>query len=431
MGALRKRLPVLYSDQLFRETKSMSIRKTVFAAPLALAIFGLVAGCGKQSQPAPVASQPAAAPIPQIGGQPVVKLTRTATSNGAQPEFLSVTVLPGRGMNVFQVTANVPGKGEIPVLASPTLEEAAAKLTGGAADPFGNASYSFGGAFLVPYPNRIIGPLSADGKTITTKWHGKTITLPANNHNTDDPTKNKHAMHGLILASQTEDVQTQSAGDGQTVTGVIHAGDFGGHWLSQTDLTFTIALTGSAVDCTIVAKNVGKEDEPMAIGWHPYFSVPSADRKQALLHVPGTQVAAINNYQDVFPTGDLQGVKGTKYDFTAPAGKALDDIFLDDNWSKLQRTNGAVDVTFADPASNYGVHILGLSPEIRTVQVYAPPTKQFAAIEEQFNFADPFGKEWGSMNTGMVTLAPGKSVEWHVRLALFQPNSQGGAQPNK
>jgi hypothetical protein len=114
-------------------------------------------------------------------------------------------------------------------------------------------------------------------------------------------------------------------------------------------------------------------------------------------------------------------VKGTKYDFTAPRGKALDDIFLDDNWSTLQRTDGAVDVTLADPASNYGVHILGLSPEIRTVQVYAPPTKQFTAIEEQFNFGDPFGKEWGSTNTGMVTLDPGKSVEWHVRLTLFQP----------
>ena len=120
-------------------------------------------------------------------------------------------------------------------------------------------------------------------------------------------------------------------------------------------------------------------------------------------------------------------VKGTKYDFTAPQGKALDDIYLDDNWSKLERTKGAVDVTLADPAGSYGVHVLGLSPEIRTVQVYAPTTppagnpRAFAAIEEQFNFADPFGKEWGKMNTGMVTLEPGKSVEWHLRLALFQP----------
>jgi aldose 1-epimerase len=417
MGALQK----AFTNPVFSETNSMSIRKTLVAAPLALAIFAALSGCSHQAQPAPEA-QPAQPPIPQIGGEPVVKLTRPATSNGQQMEFLSATVFPGRGMNVFQITANVPGKGEIPVLASPTIEEAATKLSGGPDDQNGNASFSFGGAFLVPYPNRIIGPVSSDGTTITTKWHGKTITLPANWHNSNDPTKDKHAMHGLILASQTQDVQTQSIPDGQTLTGVIHAGDFGGHWLSQTDLTFAITLTGPAVDATITAKNVGKDDEPMAIGWHPYFAVPSNDRKQALLHVPGQQVAAINNYGDVFPTGDLQPVKGTKYDFSAAQGKALDDIYLDDNWSKLQRTNGAVDVTFADPASNYGVHILGLSPELRTIQVYAPPTKQFAAIEEQFNFADPFGKEWGNMNTGMVTLHPGQSVEWHVRLALFQPN---------
>jgi galactose mutarotase-like enzyme len=393
-----------------------------FAAAAVVATFALFAGCSRQSQPAPEAQPAQPAGPPQIGGEPVVKLTRPATSNGQQPEFLSVTVLPGRGMNVFQITANVPGKGEIPILAAPTLEEAAAKLNGGPDVQNGNASFSFGGAFLVPYPNRIIGPLSPDGATITTKWHGKTITLPANWHNSADPTKDKHAMHGLILASQAQDVQTQSIADGQTLTGVIHAADFGGHWLSQTDLSFVISLTGSAVDATIVAKNIGKEEEPMAIGWHPYFAIPSGDRKQALLHVPAQQVAAINNYDDVFPTGDLQPVKGTKYDFTTPKGKPLDDIYLDDNWSKLQRTKGNVDVTLADPASNYGVHILGVSPEIRTIQVYAPPTKQFAAIEEQFNFADPFGKEWGSMNTGMVTLKPGSSVEWHVRLALFQPN---------
>ncbi len=399
----------------------MSHPGKLLVAPLALTLVAFLPGC-KQSEPAPQATtQPAQAPVPQIGGEPVVKITRPATGNGQGMEFLSATVLPGRGMNVFQITANVPGKGEIPILASPTLEEAASALNGGPADQNGNASFSFGGAFLVPYPNRIVGPLTPDGKSVIAKWHGKTITLPANWHNSADPSKDKHAMHGLILASQAQDVTTANIPDGQSLTGIIHAADFGGHWLSQTDLSFVIALTGSAVDCTIVAKNVGKDPEPMAIGWHPWFAVPSGDRKQALLHVPATKVAEINNYQDVFPTGDLMSVKGTKYDFTAPKGKALDDIMLDDNWSTLQRTDGAVDVTLADPASNYGIHILGLSPEIRTVQVYAPPTRQLTAIEEQFNFGDPFGKEWGSTNTGMVTLDPGKSVAWHVRLTLFQP----------
>ncbi|HEX4005079.1 MAG TPA: aldose 1-epimerase [Acidobacteriaceae bacterium] len=399
---------------------STRISLVAVAAAAGLALMG---GCNKQPEPAAQPAQPAQAATPEIGGQPVVKLTRTATSNGQQPEFLSLTAMPGRGMNVYEITANVPGKGEIPVLFAPTLEEVAGSMNGGPADNNGNASFACCGAFLVPYPNRILGKLSADGSTITTEWHGKTITLPANWHNSADPTKDKHAMHGLILASQTQDVQTQSIADGQSVTGVIHAGNFGGHWPSQTDLTFTLTLTGKAVDATIVAKNVGTEDEPMAIGWHPYFAIPSGQHAQALLHVPGEQLATVNNYDDVFPTGKLIPVKGTKYDFTAPKGKPLDDTYLDDNWSKLQRTDGAVAVTFADPASNYGIKVLGLSPEIKTIQVYSPPTKPFAAIEEQFNFGDPFGKEWHGMYTGMVTLKPGKSVEWHVRLELYQPNS--------
>ena len=39
---------------------------------------------------------------------------------------------------------------------------------------------------------------------------------------------------------------------------------------------------------------------------------------------PGQQMALVNNYDDVFPTGKLKPVKGTKYDFNAADGKALD-----------------------------------------------------------------------------------------------------------
>jgi galactose mutarotase-like enzyme len=380
-----------------------------------------VAGCKQAPPPTETAQQPTAAAVPQqIGGEDVIHLERKATSNGQKPEFLTATILPGRGMNLFQLTANVPGKGTVDVLASPSLADAAAKLTDTGDDLYGNASFTFGGAFLVPYPNRIRGKLSADGKSITTEWHGKTLTLAAN-WKGKNPGAEPHAMHGLILESKTDDVKTETTADGQTVSGTIHAGDFGGHWLSKTDLAFTIALAGDLVDATITAKNVGDQPEPMAIGWHPYFNIPSGDRKQARLHVPGEQTAQVNNYDDVFPTGKLIPVKGTKYDFTAPDGVALDDMFLDDNWSKLKRTDGAVDVELTDPASNYGVKVLGMSPEIKTVQVYAPPAKEFTAIEEQFNFGDPWGKEWHGMDTGMVTLKPGQAVTWHVRLQLFTP----------
>ena len=97
--------------------------------------------------------------------EPAITLTRLKTGDGSKPEFLSAVVLPGRGMNLFQITAYVPDKGEIPLLHSPSLEEAAGIL-GGPDDPYGTKAFTFGGAFLVPFANRIIGPLHSAALTL-------------------------------------------------------------------------------------------------------------------------------------------------------------------------------------------------------------------------------------------------------------------------
>src|ERR1700689_4726557 len=296
---------------------------TILAASVLFA-----AGCRQQpATPSEPAAQPTAPAAVQIGGENVVTLTRKATAGGSKPEFLSVTLLPGRGMNMFRVTAAIPGKGEIPLMHSPSLADAAKVLSGTGGDQSGNGSFGLGGAFLIPYPNRILGEPSSDGKSIITQWRGHTLALPAN-FPSKRPGGPVVAIHGLITQAKVEDLQTQTPADGQTVTGVIHAGNFGGHWLSDTDLTLNISLTGDAVDATITAKNVGKELEPMSIGWHPYFAIPSGHRAQARVHIPATTIAVVNNYGDVFPTGELQPVKGTEYDYNAPDGVALDDHFL-------------------------------------------------------------------------------------------------------
>ena len=354
----------------------------------------------------------------EIGSEKVVTLSRTAVSK-TRPEFTSITLAPGRGMEIIQITANFPGKGNVNVLASPDLD-GAKKMLDVDDDAFGNLSYRLGAAFLAPYPNRIRGPLSADGKTITTAWQGHTLTLPANNIGML-PTAERHAMHGLILKAQVSDVKVSKIPGGEQVIGVLHAGDFGGHWLSKTDLVITITLSAEAAEASIVARNVGSVAEPMALAWHPYFNLPSGDRAQARIRIPGALSAGIDNYDNVFPTGSLTPVAGTRYDLNAPGGVALGTNYFDDNWSRLQWKNGAVTVEVVDPAAHYGVKIEGLSPEISSIQMYAPPDKSFAAIEHQYNLADPFGKEWGSTGTGMVTLEPGQSTKWHVRLKVFVP----------
>ncbi|HEY2470322.1 MAG TPA: aldose 1-epimerase [Terracidiphilus sp.] len=352
----------------------------------------------------------------EIGGQKVVTISR-AVSSTTHPEFTSVTVMPGRGMELLQITANFPGRGNVDVLASPDLA-GAKKMLDLDDDANGDLGYRLGSAFLVPYPNRIRGKLSADGKTLTTEWEGHTLTLPANNIGTQ-PTAERHAMHGLILKAKTENVSVKTIPGGKAITGVIHAGDFGGHWLSKTDLDITISLTAESIDAVVVAHNVGHEAEPIAIGWHPYFNFPSGDRTQARLQVPASMLTKVDNYDNVFPTGKMEPVSG-QYDLRQ--GQALGKNFYDDNWSHLDWKNGIVTVNITDPAAHYGVRIEGMTPLIKTIQAYAPPAKNFVAVEDQYNFADPFNKQiWGNMDTGMVTLKPGQSTKWHVRLKVFEP----------
>jgi aldose 1-epimerase len=356
-----------------------------------------------------------------IGGEPVVTLTRPRAADQSKPQFLEAVVLPGMGMNLLQLKAYWPGKGEIQVLTTMDLPDAK-KFLETDNDEFGNNAFKLGAAMLLPYPNRIRGKLSADGKTITTMIAGHKLLLPANWKGTN-PGAEVHAMHGLILSAKFQDLKQHNAAEESTVSGTLHAGNFGGHWLSDTDVNIGMTLKNNSLDVYIVAKNVGKEEDPMAIGFHPYFEFPSGDRKQARLHVPADMRALVNNYDDVFPTGKIVPVKGTPQDFTAPEGAPLGNLFLDDCFTDLQRDpDGSATTEVTDPAARYGLRIRALSPHIKAVQIYAPPDKNFVAVEPQFNLADPYNKRiWRNTDTGIVLLEPGKSTSWHVRVELFTP----------
>src|SRR6185312_6319250 len=89
---------------------------------LPIAIMSSILGCKSHpvvTPPSPTAV--ASAHLPLVGGQKAIELRRLQSGTGAKPEFLSVTLLPGRGMNLFQITAYLPGRGEVPLLTSPPL----------------------------------------------------------------------------------------------------------------------------------------------------------------------------------------------------------------------------------------------------------------------------------------------------------------------
>src|ERR1700730_2289888 len=84
-----------------------------------------------ETQPqAEKAAQPAQDQRMSIGGEPAITLQRPRSQGSDTPQFLSVQVLPGRAMNLFQIVAYFPGLGKINLISSPSLQEAKKVLDG-------------------------------------------------------------------------------------------------------------------------------------------------------------------------------------------------------------------------------------------------------------------------------------------------------------
>jgi len=360
----------------------------------------------------------------QFGGRPAVSLERQLDQPPAEPVFSRVEILPGRGFNIYQVRAVLPGRGEVNLLASPPLDEALTFLNGGPEDFYGTRSFTVGGAILVPFANRIRGKLRQAERMIETSIAGRTVVLPAN-WSGRQPGAEPHAIHGLILDVPLEPVKLEARngpGGYASVRGRLDAGDFRGHWISRTVLEFSAKLSEAAFEFSVTAANAGSEPTPIGIGWHPYFEFPGGNREVARIRIPARQRAAVNNYDDVFPTGARLTVKATPYDFSGPDGAPLGDLFLDDCFVDLIKNDrGETVAEIRDPGANYGLRIISPSPHVRAIQVYAPVHRNVVAIEPQFNWADPFSPIWKGRDTGMVTLKPGESVSYQVRLELFRP----------
>lgn len=350
----------------------------------------------------------------------VVTLRTPAEAEGLR--FVSAQLLPHRSMMIYQIRAWLPGRGEIDVLAAPPLEEGLERLDGGPADFMGNASFSMGAAFLAPFVNRIRGRHDPVRREIHTTIAGKAVVLPANGGG-KAPGTEQYAIHGLILDKAASGVERSERDGSEVVRGRLGAGDFGGRWPSSTDLDFEVRLGAERFEARMTASNAGAEPLPIGLGWHPYFNIPSGDRGQARMRLPAAARLPVNDYDEVLPTGEVRPVAGTSYDFRGPDGRALGDMYLDDCFVDLEKSEAGETVCeVIDPAAQYGLRIVSTSPQVSALQTFAPLDRPFLVIEPQFSWADPYGQEWDEgVDTGMLLLEPGQSVDYLVRLELFRP----------
>src|SRR5690606_7693544 len=130
--------------------------------------------------------------------------------------------------------------------------------------------------------------LGGQGATLPANWSGKA------------PGASPYAMHGLMLDVPFSEFQRL---DANRVEARWLAGDFGGRWPSQAEVSVAWTLTARTLGLEVRVDNVGVELLPLGIGWHPYFRLPSGDRRQARLRIPARARLEVGDYDQVLPTG--------------------------------------------------------------------------------------------------------------------------------
>jgi galactose mutarotase-like enzyme len=362
-------------------------------------------------------SAPASTPLPQPGGQDPIILKRDQQTGSMIPEFLSATMLPGRGMNILQITAYLPGKGEVSLLQAPSLAEAAKAMTGTESDANGEESLALGSAIEVPWAGRIAGASLPGGASILANWQGRGLALPANS----PMATLRSSIGGLLLRRAASSSSTPETLDGGLAEATFSPGSFNGHWPSQTEVKTSFELRPQLVEITVTARNIGNEPEPVGIGWRPKFAIPAGTRAETLLRIPSTIRTEMSG-QTGLPTGKLLPVAGTPYDFSAPGGAPLKSLALNDTFVHLKSDalNADPEVELRYPGAGYGIRLTALTPTIKAIHVDAPAGESMISITPQSNYDDPFGREWNPKeDTGLTVLQPGQSMEWKVRLQLF------------
>jgi aldose 1-epimerase len=365
---------------------------------------------GEQQGPPPAGPRP--------GGMDPIFLKRNETAGSNSPEFRSITILPGLGMQLLQITAFLPSKGEIDLMAAPTVKE----LADGPA-PTRSGPNDRWGAIEAPWSGLLTGVLSPLGTSFRTTWRGRQIEAPT------DVAGHGSADGGLMPLLAPDTVQTSPDGTPTAVSATFKGTDFDDHWASRNDVTVDVKMGATTIDLTVTAKNVGDSPEPMGLGWHPRFVIPSGNRDAAEIHLPIGEVLEIADKAKGIPSGKMASAGpafGRFQAHPAPIGAEAFDAALVHLKPGMMDSGSAAELR--DPASEFGLRMTAVSSSIRELRVTTPSGADYVSLGMQTNYDDPLGKEWtGSETPSIDALLPGQAVEWKIRLEIFPISSHSGS----
>src|SRR5262249_38317430 len=143
----------------------------------------------------------------------------------SRPVIDRVIVLPGMGFSILQITAYVPGRGEVELLKAPGVAEAERIYREAPADR--NRTTNFGAGVFAPYGGTDGRTPAAEGRTVSVTVAGKPLDLPVN---VGDGAEPRFAIHGFLHTRRAVVTRLQGDDRGASVDATLDAGNFDVGW---------------------------------------------------------------------------------------------------------------------------------------------------------------------------------------------------------
>jgi hypothetical protein len=308
-------------------------------------------------------------------------------------------------MGIQQITIYLPSGEETTLLASPTV------------DAMAQGDHPvMGGSFDLPWTGLFGGSTVSNGQETASTWQGRSFLVPITKGS------NGVSASGMLAQSASEGTTPNIVPDGQSATASFEGTDFGGHWPGMTRTKVSILLEGSRMEFSVIATNVGTGSEPIGIGWHPRFAIPaSQDPKKVIVRLPESTVEERGGAR-IFPTGKIIAARPAVSRFMGGDGATVGESALDDLLTEMKpallEDGASAEIRF--PSAGYGLRMRMVSSSIRAMRVMSAPAERVVSLGPQTNLDDPLGTEWANGSAGMITLSPGQSAEWKVKLELFK-----------
>lgn len=242
----------------------------------------------------------------------------------------------------------------------------------------GNPYYK--GVLLYPFVNRL------DGGAY--QFQGNHYQFPVNERLTNT------ALHGFVF-NRTPEINVVHPSDSELIVTLVfnHDAHFKGFPFLGC-LTVKYCLSDSdGFSVEFFVENLGQEDMPIGLGWHPYFCV-AGDLSDWQLSLPAVEIVEINSR--LLPTGKFGAFDGFRSLHT------LGNIQFD-NCFHLTETAPIQTTTLWSPTEKTGLCIWqqARAGQFNYLQLCIPPERNAIAIE-------PVTSNINALNNhqGLISLAP-------------------------